>query len=209
MNKLLSMAFLCLILPQTGVAGFEEGKHYYEVSFNQPVETGDKIEVREFFWYGCPHCYDLEPVLTRWLKRLPANAGFVRTPGVAPRWLIHAQAYYALDSLGAAEKLHAAFFDAMHKQKRKLPDEAALMQFVAEHGVDSKQFQQAFNSFGVRLKLERAKRLNQDLGIASVPSFVVDGKYLTSPSMAGGEREVLEVMSYLIQKAARERRRKP
>jgi len=206
-NKLVSV-LLFLLLPAVSPAGYQEGKHYYELAFNQPVETGDKIEVREFFWYGCPHCYDLEPVLTRWLKRLPPNARFTRTPGVAPQWLIHAQAYYALDSLGAAEKLHAVFFEAMNKQRRRLNEETSLTQFVAEHGVDPKKFRQAFSSFGVHLKLERAKRLSQEFGIASVPSFVVDGKYLTSPTTAGGEDEVLRVMEYLIKKAAGERKQK-
>ncbi len=190
-----------------GRAAYEEGRHYYELPFSQPVETGSKIEVREFFWYGCPHCYTLEPVLASWLKRIPANARFVRTPGVAPRWLVHAQAFYTIESLGATEKLHRAFFDAIHKQNRRLNTEDSVARFVAEHGVDQKKFRQAFNSFGVRLKLKKAIWLNRNFGINSVPALVVDGKYLTSPTIAGGNKAAMKVVDYLIDKAARERRR--
>ena len=190
-----------------GWAAYEKGRHYYELPFSQPVETGGKIEVREFFWYGCPSCYTLEPVLASWLQRIPANARFVRTPGVAPRWLIHAQAFYAIESLGATGKLHRAFFDAIHKQNRVLNTEERVARFVAEHGIDRKEFHRAFNSFGVRLKLKKAIWLNKNFGINSVPALVVDGKYLTSPTIAGGNKAAMKVVDYLIDKAARERRR--
>lgn len=194
-----------LLSAAAAAAAPQEGQHYQELPFPQPVETGDKIEVREFFWYGCPHCYALEPALTAWLKRLPAGVQFVRTPGVAPHWLVHARAYYAFESLGAVEKVHAAFFEAYHRHNRKLDNPQDLAHFAAEHGVDREAFLRAFDSFGVRVKLERAKQLNMAFGIHSVPTLVVDGKYLTSPKLAGGEREALAVVDYLIERARRER----
>src|SRR5437868_1723218 len=88
----------------------QAGSDYIVLPTPQPVETGDKIEVREFFWYGCPHCYALEPALAAYVKKLPSNVRFVRTPGVASSWLIHAQAYYTFESLGVTERLHGPFF---------------------------------------------------------------------------------------------------
>ena len=197
------------LLPGLAHAGFEEGRHYMVLPFPTAVETGNKIEVREIFWYGCPHCYVLEPTLKNWLKKLPANAQFVRTPGTAPRWMIHGQAYYAFEALGVLENLHEAFFKAMQEQPGAFNDEKAVAAFATSHGVDRKKFDEAFNSFGVRLKLEKAKQINQDLNISSVPAIVVDGKYLTTAAMAGGEGQMLKLLDDLISKAAKERKKKP
>jgi thiol:disulfide interchange protein DsbA len=177
--------------------------------FPAQVETGDKVEVREFFWYGCPHCYVLEPALVSWKKKMPANAQFVRTPGTAPRWLVHGQAFYTFEALGALEKLHGVFFKAVQEQPGAFNDEKAIAGFAAQHGVDRQKFSEAFNSFGVRLKLEKAKQLNQDLNVNSVPAIVVDGKYLTTVAMAGGEAQMLKLLDDLIGKAAKERKKKP
>lgn len=200
---------MLMLFPVLARAEFTEGRQYMQVPFPTPVETGNKIEVREIFWYGCSHCYVLEPGLTRWLKQLPANAQFVRTPATAsPRWAIHAQAYYAFEALGAMEKLHGVFFKAVQEQPGALNDEKGIADFVARHGIDRKKFTEAFNSFGVRLKLEKAKQVNQDLNINSVPTLVVDGKYLTSAAMAGGEEALFKLLDQLIGKAAKERNKK-
>jgi thiol:disulfide interchange protein DsbA len=194
---------------------FEPGRHYTELPFPQPVETGDKIELREFFWYGCPHCYVLEPALNAYVRKLPANVKFVRTPGVAPSWLMHAQTFYTFEVLGVSAKLHAPFFDAWHAKGQRLNDEAGIAAFAAQHGVDQAKFRETFNSFAVRTRLERAKHLNVAFMVDSVPMLAVDGRYLTSPVMAGGaERDeakraeaTMKVVDFLVQKAARERRK--
>lgn len=210
MRRLIGGWMLALMLvPGWAHAGFEEGRQYLVVPFPAAVETGKKVEVREFFWYGCPHCYVLEPALTRWLKKLPANAQFVRTPGLAaPQWRIHGQAYYTFEALGVAAKLHEPFFKAVQEQQASYGDEKGIADFAASHGIDRKKFSEAFDSFGVRLKLDKAKQLNEELNINSVPTFVVDGKYLTSPAMAEGEDRFFKVVDYLIDKAARERKKK-
>lgn len=200
---------VCCLLPvAAGAAKYEEGVHYTELAFPQEVETGDRIEVREFFWYGCPHCDTLEPVIDKWLKQKPKQAEFVRTPGTAPRWLLHAQMFYAADALGTLPKLHPAFFKAMHQEHRPLADEASVLKFVAEQGVDAAKFKEAMNSFGVRLKVEKAKQANEAYGINSVPTIVVDGKYITSPKMARGDAEVMKVVDFLVQQAAKGRKKR-
>ncbi len=208
MRKLFAL-FLLAALPCAAAAAPEEGRDYLELAFPQPVETGNKIEVREFFWYGCPHCDALEPALRAWLRKKPADVEFVRTPGVAPHWLVHAQAYYAFESLGVVEKVHQAFFDAYHRGQRRLDTPEEIADFAARHGVDRESFLRTFHSFGVRVKLERAKQLNAAFGIHSVPTLVVDGKYLTSPTMARGDEAALSVVDKLIERARRERRRTP
>jgi thiol:disulfide interchange protein DsbA len=205
--KRLVLVLLGLLLPlPLWAASYVENRHYLELALPQPTETGGKVEVREFFWYGCPHCKELEPELERWLKKMPANAQFVRTPGVGGSWLIHARAYYAFETLGVVNRVHAPFFRAMHEQRSRLDSEEALVQFAGENGVDKNKFREAFNSFGVRLKLDKARQLNMEAGISSVPTFLVDGRYLTSPTMAGGNRKMLKVVEFLVKKVARERK---
>ena len=209
MKRILGMWLMAaLLLPVLAHAGFEEGRHYMALPFPAPVETGDKIEVREFFWYGCPHCYVLEPALKSWKKKMPKNAQFVHTPGTAPRWMIHGQAYYTFEAMGVLDKLHEPFFKVMQDKPAAYGDEKAIADFAAAQGVDRRKFTEAFNSFGVRLKLEKAKQLNQDLNISSVPAIVVDGKYLTTAAMAGGEAQMLKLLDELIAKAAKERPKK-
>jgi len=210
MKRTLTTLFSVFILiPLLSVVAQDRNRGYVALRAPQPVETGERIEVREFFWYGCPHCYSLEPAVERWLKRKPPNVAFVRTPATSPRWLIHAQAYYAFEALGALERTHAALFRAMHEQNRRLGDETALAEFAAEQGIDPAKFRAAFNSFGVRTKVEKAKQINAAYQVTSVPMFAVDGKYVTSAAMTGGEAGLLAALDQLVQKAARERPAKP
>jgi len=189
---------------------FEEGRHYYEVPFPQAVETGKQIEVREIFWYGCPHCYKLEPLLDRWVKKgLPKNAAFRRLPGIREGWVEHARLYFALDKLRIVNLHHTAIFDAIHKEGLALDNEDQMARFLAKRGVDEKKFRQAWKSFSVRYQLERALQYNRDAAIAGVPSFVVDGRYVTSVHLAGGEEQVFKLLEELVARAARERQKRP
>jgi thiol:disulfide interchange protein DsbA len=216
--KLLRYAGLVLsliALPAMAVEKFIPGRDYEVMPTPQPVETGDKVELREFFWYGCPHCFALEGPLTAYVKKLPANARFVRTPAVGKSWLIHAQMYYAFEAIGATDKLHPAFFDAWHVKERSLNDEETITKFVGENGVDKAKFKDAFNSFGVRARVEQAKQLNVGFMVTGVPLLVVDGRYRTSPYLAGGQEpnetkraeKTMEVVDFLIKKAAQERKK--
>jgi thiol:disulfide interchange protein DsbA len=204
-RRLYAWIFALSLAPFTAVTALEKGRDFVALAPPQPVETGKKIEVREFFWYGCPHCYTLEPALMNWLKRKPANVEFIRTPATAPNWLIHAQAYYAFAALGATEKTHPALFRAIHQQNRQLNTEPALAQFATEQGIDATKFSEAFNSFGVRTNVEKAKRLSAAYQVTSVPMVAVDGKYLTSASMVGSEEGMIKALDQLVQQATRER----
>lgn len=197
--------FVLLLLPFTSQAQFLEGVEYTRVG-PHPVETGSKIEVREFFWYGCPHCFALEPSLERWLKTAPKNIQFVRTPAVFNEtWAVHARAYYAFESLGIVAKMHAPLFYALHVEKRTLNDANSLAAFVAEKGGDRATFLDAYNSFGMQANLNRAQQAARAYSIESVPTLIVDGKYRTDANIAGGHDKVPLVLDFLIKKAVAER----
>lgn len=206
MRKLIGLSlFALLLLPLAGQAQFLEGVEYTRVN-PQPVETGNKIEVREFFWYGCPHCFSLEPSIARWHKTMPKNAQFVRTPAVFnAQWAVHARAYYAFETLGITEKMHEPLFHAIHVDKRRLFDAESIAAFVAEKGGDRKAFLDAYNSFGMQANLNRATQAGRAYNIESVPTLIVDGKYMTNANIAGGFDRAMQVVNFLIKKAAAER----
>ncbi len=206
MRKLIGLPlFALLLLPLAGQAQFLEGVEYTRVS-PQPVETGSKIEVREFFWYGCSHCFTLEPSLEKWLKGMPKGAQFVRTPAVFnEQWAVHARAYYAFETLGITAKMHSALFHALHAEKRPLNNADSLAAFVAEKGGDRSAFLDAYNSFGMQANLNRATQAGRAYNIESVPTLIVDGKYMTNANIAGGYDKVPQVLNFLIKKATAER----
>lgn len=185
-----------------------EGVEYQQLGRRMPVETGDKIEVREIFWYGCPHCYRLESTLTPWLKTLPKNARFIRTPGAtwASTWETHARSYYAFEAMKLVDTLHTALFAAIHDQNRPLIDENSIGFFVAEKGVDEKTFRKYYNSFAVGAKVKAAKNFSAQSGIKSVPTLVVDGLYVTNSTMSGNHQDMMKVVDFLIKKAAAQRK---
>ena len=206
----LSSLLLCLVLvPAMASAEYTEGVEYIAVA-QQPVDTGAKIEVREFFWYGCPHCFHLEPVLREWHKTMSSKAKFVRTPAVfRDTWEAHARAYYAYEALGVSDKMDMAMFSAIHEKSRPLDNEKSITAFAVEQGIDEKRFHDAYNSFGMAASLKHGIDLQQRYNITSVPTLVVDGKYITSAGLTHGQEELMKVLDFLIDKSAKERKRKP
>lgn len=183
---------------------FQEGVHYELVTPPQPTSTGDKIEVLEIFWYGCPHCYRFEPFVERWLERKPANAQFVRLPGVLnPNWEPGARAFYTAELLGVLNKIHTPLFNAIHQQQRPLDTEAQLMEFFAEHGVSKDEFKKTYNSFAVETKVRRAQMTAARYEINGVPAVIVNGKYRVSARTAGGNPQMLKVIDYLVAKESK------
>jgi len=155
------------------------GRDYAMLSPPQIPETKDKIEVIEFFSYGCPHCNDFNPLVSQWAKQLPANAVFVRVPVSLgrPQWGQLVRAYYTLQATGDLTRLDSALFDAIHKEKQQLFDEASLTAWAAQHGVPAEKFKAAFNSFNVSTRAGHAEQLSRDYQVQGVPHLVIDGKY--------------------------------
>jgi thiol:disulfide interchange protein DsbA len=169
----------------------------------QPITTDNaaKIEVMEIFWYGCIHCYDMEKPLSAWVKKLPADVYFKRMPGLPnASWAPMAKAFYAMETLGVAEKLHTPLFEAVHKSKSLNPtDEKAVIAWVTQQSrMDKSRVEGAFKSFTINTNLNRAAQVFRASGATGVPSLVIDGKYITSSTMNGGNEAALKVADYII-----------
>lgn len=202
------LAALLMLFTSVAAAEPMQGEQYVQTQQAIPAQNPAKIEVIELFWYGCPHCYHLEPQLAEWVKKLPKDVQFVRVPGIARQeWVAGAKAYYAMEALGITEKLHAGLFDAIHKSKAIKPhDDAAIIDWITKQsGLDRKKVEEAYKGFSVNTKVMRAMQIFRASGATGVPALIVDGKYLTSVSMAGGNSEVLRVADALIARARTER----
>jgi protein dithiol oxidoreductase (disulfide-forming) len=182
----------------------EEGVHYRRIAQDPVRAANGRIEVIDFFWYGCPHCYDLLPHLLSWRKTMPDDVAYRHVPPVLnPSWEAHAHAYYVSEALGLVGRTHAPLFDAIHRDRRPLHDEQDLSRFFAEHGAEEATFRELWRSFAVTSKVKQATQLARRFRIQSVPSLVVGGTYLTSPSLAGSHEGMIAVLDSLTDRARR------
>jgi len=173
---------------------------YQTLSPAQPTQNQEKVEVIEFFWYGCPHCYSLEPEMKKWLATKPANVEFIRQPAIfSSLWGKHAKAYFVAEALGVVDKVHEDFFDAIQTKKLKLTSEDQLAKFFVEHGVDETEFRNTFNSFLIDAKVRQAKAMAPRYGITGVPALIINGKYKTNGPLAKSHKNMIKVMDQLIQ----------
>ena len=186
-----------------------EGRQYLVLPQALPTTPG-KIEVVEFFWYGCPHCYAFEPAIEAWSKQLPPDVAF-RKVHVAFRAnvKIHQRMFYALEALGKEAATRPAIFNAMHQQGLALDDAKSQAKFLSPLGIDPTKYQEAYNSFGVQTKCTQAEKLSEAYRIDGVPSIGIGGRFLTSPSQAAaGQRltelelgqKALQIADFLIQR---------
>lgn len=186
-----------------------EGRHYKALSKPLSSQPG-KIEVVEFFWYGCPHCYAFEDSIEAWAKQLPADVAF-RKVHVAFRAnvKIHQRMFYTLEAMGKEAVARPAIFKAMHQQGLALDDAKSQAKFLSNLGIDPAKYQDAYNSFGVQTKCTQAEKLSEAYNIDGVPSIGIGGRFLTSPSVAAGGQQLpehelhgraLQVSNFLIQR---------
>lgn len=168
--------------------------------------TGEKIEVAELFWYGCGHCFALEPYVDNWKKKMPANAQFVKIPAIfSSRWEFHGKAFYTMEALGVLDEANEAFFHRIHVQRKGINTLNDLSAFLADYGKTSEEVASAFNSFAVDTKLRNAKLITAKSTAQGVPAILVDGKYHTSVKLAGSQDKLFKVVDQLVEKAAAER----
>lgn len=188
---------LILALPARAA---DEGIDYALLNPALPTESGDKVEVVEVFWYGCPHCWHLEPDMKSWQARQPEGVALRRMPGIGPHWTPHARAFYAAESLGKLDQLHEPLFKAMQVQRRPIRTREDLIRFAGEVGFDEQEFAAAYDSFYVETKIRKATQMSRRYGIDGVPALIINGKYRTSPSQTGGRAQMFRVLDSLVQK---------
>ena len=185
---------------------FELGANYHRLNSPQAVHTGDKIEVLELFWYRCPHCYRLEPYLKQWHNNKPESVEFVRMPAVLNKsWAFDARAFYTFVALDLVDKLHEPFFEAIHKDRKRIQTVEQLADWATEHGVDRNAILDTFTSFGVDSMLAHAVDMTPRYETDGVPTIIVDGKYRSKVSMAGGHNELMDLINHLTDVAKQER----
>jgi thiol:disulfide interchange protein DsbA len=156
--------------------------------------------VVELFWYGCPHCYRLEPYLHTWLKSKPEDVHFVRMPAIlGTSWELLAKAYFTAELLGVMDKAHGALFSAIHEKKNKIRDEKMLREVFVGLGVSPEDFDKTFNSFAVTIKVNNARMMTRRYGITGVPTVIVNGKYNTSASLAGSNQNIIDIINQLVE----------
>jgi thiol:disulfide interchange protein DsbA len=207
----LAFAAGCGVLAAAGPAAAQgalvEGQHYTRLRNAQPVDSGKKIEVLEFFSYGCPHCRDLDPELVAWKKTLPADVEFKRVPVDFGReqWRNLGKAYYTLEALEVEDKLTPELFVALHDKRAPLFEPKAFLDWVAGKGVDRKRAEETYNSFGVNSKMNRALALAKNYSVQSVPVVYIDGKFQVSSDKVGTHANLPGAINQLIAKARTER----
>ena len=208
----LAALLLAFAASSSAVAQLVAGRDYRVINPPQPAESGKKVELLEFFWYGCPHCSALQPSLRIWLKQKPADVEFRRVPAVlSDSWVPLTRAYYALEVVGALDKLHHEMFSAIHEKNLRLQDPKVLFDWVAKNGVDRQKFADAYGSFGVQSRTQRSIDMTRNYDISGTPTVSVDGKYLVAPSMTlKADRSVdyekfFQVLDQIIAMARKER----
>ena len=203
MRKVFAFVLLLLVSNTACSENFTAGFEYRNIK-QQPVSDPYKIEVIEFFWYGCPHCFHFEPDLNRWLADKPPNVDFIQVPAPLNKsWELHTKAFYALELMGMQKKLHQKIFEAIHLKKMRLFDEKSLTDFLVKQGVDQETFEKNMKSFTVSGKLNKARKMMKDYEVKGVPQIAINGKYITSGSMAGSYSNMIKVIDFLIAKESK------
>ena len=166
-----------------------------------PLNTAsaESVEVMEFFWLGCPHCYSLEPNMLAWEKNMPANVSFVReAPPLNPAWEQHSRGFYAAQLMGEEHAFVEAMFTAIHQNKKRMRNPKDIAELASGLGMDEEKFLKTMNSFAVQTKMNRAMQLARSASISGVPAIVINGKYLTSASQAGGNAGIIDVINETV-----------
>lgn len=185
------------------------GRDYTVLDAPRAAASGARVEVIEFFYYGCPVCYEAQPHIARWMLSAGKSVDLKRVPAVSSEaWATFARVFYALEATGLVERLHWPVYDNHQFDGRRLNDEKNLLGWLQSNGVDTTRFKQAFDSDDVKANVEAARKLLDTYNVRGVPTMIVDGRYLTSARLAGGVKEMMDVVEYLVARAREERAKK-
>jgi len=209
LKQLVALGALSTLGASASAPVFAQREAFQTLGTKVPTEVAGKVEVIEFFSYGCPHCHDFEPLLNGWVKKLQGDVNFVKVPITfnRPEWTALARLYYTLEAMGQAEEKGPAVFAAVHDQKQPLYRDDVLMQWVASSGLDSKRFGDIYKSFGVQSKVQRSNQIAAAYKVSGVPMMAVDGRYTVSASSAGGFEQMLKEVDQLIARSRSEQKK--
>ena len=191
---LLSLSFLLLS------SQIVHAQKYVQISTEKQQESSDVI-IYEFFWYGCPHCFNLEPTMDRIEADLKKGAKIVKVPvALRDSWMPHAKLYYALKQMNKIDDMHNQIFEEIHLEDNRLNTEESMVEFLGKAGIDTKLFLEKYNSYGTEARIKKSSNLARKFQINSVPTIVVNGKYLTSGSYVSSYDELYSVVNLLVEK---------
>ncbi len=198
----LSLLIIALSLTSNARSDFTEGVHYEKLE--SPIEklsNTSKIEIVELFWYGCPHCFEFEPYLKRWINQNQKKVSLIQVPAVfSKNWIPHAKAFYSAQNVGYFDTLHKNLFKAIHIDREKIYTQNRLINFASDIGISKTKFEKSFNSFKTDLQVKKAMAITKNSGIRGVPAIIVGGEYTTSPRLAGSYSKLIDVIDYLTKK---------
>ena len=173
---------------------------YVQISTEKQQESKDII-IYEFFWYGCPHCYNLEPTMDRIEADLEKDTKVVKLPvALRDSWIPHAKLYYALKQMDKIDQVHNLIFEEIHLEDNRLNTEQQMIDFLGKHGIDTKKFIEKYNSFGTQARIKKASNLAKKYQIDSVPTIIINGKFLTSGSYVSSYDELYSVVNLLVER---------
>jgi len=202
------LAWAFALLAGAASAQIQPGREFQRIEPQRPVSADGRIEVIEFFYYGCPVCYETEPFLSRWLVTAPEYVELRRVPALSSEaWGPFAKLFYTLDALGQIGRLHWPVYDSFHFEDVRLNDEKIMADWAARNGIERRRFSGTYDSPEVAAKVAQARELLKAYDVRGVPTFIVDGKFLTSARLAGGTQQVVQVVDQLVRRAREERLR--
>ncbi|MDC0414796.1 thiol:disulfide interchange protein DsbA/DsbL [Gammaproteobacteria bacterium] len=194
--KYLFLAIFLIIITSPNVFA----QKYVQISTEKQQES-KSIIIYEFFWYGCPHCYNLEPTMERIEADLDKDTKIVKLPvALRDSWIPHAKLFYALQQMGKIDEVHNLIFEEIHLEDNRLNTEQQMVDFLGKHGIDTNKFMEKYNSFGTEARIKKASNLAKKYQINSVPTIIVNGKYLTSGSYVSSYDELYSVINLLIER---------
>lgn len=212
-RRFFTVLFILLSILYTGTsnvyAELVKGRDYAVLLSPQPTTSGNKIEVLEFFWYGCPHCFKLHPLIKVWLTKIPKDVNFRYIPAIFRKnWIPGAKTFYTLEAIGKKDELHAKIYHAIHIEKIDLTNEKLLFDWIEKQGVDRRKFISIYESFTIINKSSRSSEMSIKYGLRGVPSLIVEGKYLISGRMGGTPQDTIRTLDQLINKIRKDKMKK-
>lgn len=194
--QLTATASLALASARTVLAQAHSG---YEV-INPPLNTrnSEKVEVLEYFWFGCPHCFAFEPSINNWAENKPEYIDFIReAPPLNPSWEPHSRAFYAAELMGVTERFFEPMFNGIHRDRRNLRDSDAIASFAGELDIDADRFRKTMDSFAVNTRMKQSMNMAKMSKVTGVPTIIINGKYRTGGTLAGGHEAIIRVINEL------------